>query len=217
VAPGRAEATPVAHLTLQSQPGDFIGQGGTFDITYTPINSAFFFVQAGQNIGPPPGVPTVVSFVLGTVTSGSDNTFTALSFGTNELGIPIQPGFYPNAEREPFASPGHPGLDVSFQNRGCNTLTGSFTVNHVSFSNPTTIQTFDATFQQHCEGAEPALFGSFTFDAAPALIPEPPTLLLLTFAFVGLIGSLTRLRIHTDCGANFVNHRNGGCPALPPL
>jgi hypothetical protein len=186
-APSLTHATPIAHLTLQSQPGDFIGQGGTFDITYTPINSAFFFVQAGQNIGPSPGVPTVVSFVLGTVTSGSNNTFTALSFGTNELGIPIQPGFYPNAEREPFASPGHPGLDVSFQNRGCNTLTGSFTVDHVTFSAATTIQTFGATFEQHCENAMPALFGNFTYDASP--VPEPASLFLFASAVGGLVGA----------------------------
>ncbi len=71
--------------------------------------------------------------VLGTVTSGPDNTFALLFFGTDALGIPIQPGFYPDAERADFASPGHPGLDVSFQNRGCNTLTGSFTVHEVAF------------------------------------------------------------------------------------
>src|SRR2546430_7095926 len=90
----------VAHLTLQSQPGDFIGQGGNFDITYTPANSLFFSAQAGNFIGSPP-IPTEVHFALGDPTAPF-NTFTTLDFGTNQLGIPLQPGFYANAEREAF-------------------------------------------------------------------------------------------------------------------
>ena len=38
-------AIPIAHLMLQSESGDYIGQGGTFDITYTPESSDFFFVN----------------------------------------------------------------------------------------------------------------------------------------------------------------------------
>jgi len=196
--PGRAQATPVARLTLQSQPGDFIGLGGTFDITYTPTNSTFFFTEIRKSIGPFPGSPAEVGFQVGTPAgAGSEITLALLFFGTDQLGIPIQPGPYPNAERADFASPGHPGLDVSFQHRGCNEVTGSFTINHFTFSGPTifprTIQTFGTTFEQHCEGAEPALFGSFTYDAAPALASGPPTLLLLAFvALVGLVSSLSR-------------------------
>jgi hypothetical protein len=104
--PVEAQATPVAHLTLQSQPGDFIGQGGTFDITYTPTNSTAFFTEIRKTIGPFPGSPAEVGFNLGTVTGGSDNTFVTLFFGTDQLGIPLQPGIYPNAQRADFASPG---------------------------------------------------------------------------------------------------------------
>ncbi len=166
-------ATPVAHLTLQSEPGDFIGQGGTFDITYTPENSQSFFATIPFTIGPDDD-PAGVRFVLGTVTGGPDNTFALLTFGTDQLGIPIQPDFYPDAERAPFASVGHPGLDINFQNRGCNTLTGEFTIDEVTFfSGPSgqEIKTFSASFEQHCEGADPALFGTFTYDAT---IPNTP-------------------------------------------
>jgi hypothetical protein len=156
-----------AHLTLQSQPGDFIGQGGNFDIIYTPANSQFF----SASVVPTTPIPSFLRFTLGTVTGGSDNTFTTLDFGTNQLGIPIQPGFYANAQRASFASAGHPGLDVSFQNRGCNTLTGNFTVTDVTFGANNAIQSFSATFEQHCEGAVPALFGTFTYSATG--VPEP--------------------------------------------
>jgi hypothetical protein len=182
----------VAHLTLQSQPGDFIGQGGTYDITYTPANSQFFSAQVEKTIGSPP-MPSFLDFALGTVTSGSDNTFATLDFATDQLGIPIQPGFYPDAQRASFASAGHPGLDVSFQNRGSNTLTGNFTVTNATFSSTNAIETFAVTFEQHSEGARPALFGTFTYDA----VPEPSTL--------GLIA----------CGAALLVRRRHSSPRRP--
>jgi hypothetical protein len=118
----------------------------------------------------------------GTVTGGSDNTFAILDFSTNQLGIPIQPEFYSDAQRASFAAPGHPGLDLSFQNRGCNTLGGSFLVNEATFSpDGLTVDTFSAAFEEHYEGAEPALFGRFDFEANPAPpVPEPGTLMLVS-------------------------------------
>jgi hypothetical protein len=170
-----ARADLLAHLTLQSQPGDFIGQGGTFDITYpsTEITAQIHATVAG-------GLPAELSFVLGHV-SPAPNTFSTLSFGTNQLGIEIQPGVYTSAERADFASPGHPGLDVTFQNRGSNTLTGQFTVTDATFyQSNQKIASFSASFEQHSEGATPALFGTFTFTdtAAPTNSPEPATSLL---------------------------------------
>jgi hypothetical protein len=182
----RVHAIPIAHLTLDSEPGDFIGQGLDFDISYTPINSDFFFPQIRRTIGPADD-PAELLFVLGTVTGGIDNTFALLFFGTDGLGIPIQPGFFPDAERADFASLGHPGLDVSFQNRGCNTLTGTFTVHDVSFSDRaetvtgSPIETFSASFEQHCEGSAPALLGTFTYNAFG--VPEPATFMLLLWLF----------------------------------
>jgi hypothetical protein len=164
----------IARLTLHSQAGDFIGQGGNYDIMYTPDNSSFFSPQVRGTIGA--GLPAELLFVLGTVTGGSDNTFALLFFGTDQLGIPMQPGVYLNAERADFASPGHAGLDLSFQNRGCNIVEGNFTVTEATFGPDNTIQTFAASFEQHCEGLGPALSGTFTFGA----VPEPSSLALVT-------------------------------------
>jgi hypothetical protein len=179
-----AAATPLAHLVLHSEPGDFIGGGGDFDITYTPANSQLFFANVTQTVGTPPE-PAQLDFVLGTVTCCSDNTFAVVTFGTDALGIPIAPGHYTDAERAAFASPGHPGLDISFQNRGCNTLTGSFDIATVAFSDAAAAATgspidrFSASFVQHCEGSAPALMGTFSYDAFPLTVPEPGTWLLL--------------------------------------
>ena len=177
-----AYATPIAHLVLESEPGDFIGQGLDFDITYTPNNSTFFSPQIRRTIGSP-SEPAELLFVLGVVTGGFDNTFALLFFGTDGLGIPIQPGFFPDAQRADFASPGHPGLDVSFQNRGCNMVTGNFTIHDVAFSNAAAVATgssierFSSSFEQHCEGSAPALLGTFSYRAFG--VPEPGTFVLL--------------------------------------
>jgi hypothetical protein len=60
---------------------------------------------------------------------------------------------YDNATRYPFQDPTGPGLSLYGDGRGCNTLTGSFTVNKAVFGPNGWIQSFDATFVQHCEGS----------------------------------------------------------------
>jgi hypothetical protein len=135
-----------------------------------------------------------VSFTLGQVTGGSDNTFAILDFGTNQLGVPLTPGtFYDNAQREAFAQPGHPGLDVSFQNRGSNTLTGNFFIKDLTYTtNPVTgalqLLTFGATFEQHSEGLAPALFGEIQFNEPLTTVPEPASLALSGLGTLGLLG-----------------------------
>jgi hypothetical protein len=172
-----------AELTLQSQPGDFIGQGGTYDIIY-PANE--ISAQIRRTL---PAGPAELLFVLGD--SSPPNTFALAFFGTDMLGIPIQPGVYGfpgnTAQRADFAQPGHAGLDISFQNRGSNTLTGNFTITDVSFfrdaSNQLQIGTFNASFEQHSEEATPALFGTFAFRSSA--IPEPAT-----WALAGIGGAM---------------------------
>jgi len=163
----------VAHLTLQSQPGDFIGQGGTFDVTYGAPGQTL----SAQNRQLTNGLPSELLFVVDQ--NGAGNTFGTLFFGTDQLGIPMQPGTYLNAQRADFASPGHPGLDVSWQNRGSNTLTGNFTVTQAVFNAANVLQSFAVSFEQHSEGATPALFGTFTYQ-----IPEPATCMLFTTALL---------------------------------
>jgi hypothetical protein len=69
---------------------------------------------------------------------------------------------YENAERWPFQSPGHPGLDVSGDGRGCNTVTGRFEVEDLQ--GPTSApSSFTATFEHHCEGGASALRGCVHF------------------------------------------------------
>src|SRR5438874_258921 len=125
VVPYRAQAqTQFAHLTLQSQRGDYVVLGSSFDITY-PSND----ISAQIRRTLPGGAPAELLFVLGLgYPTPASSPFATLFFGTDQLGIPIQPGTYTNAQRADFAQPGHPGLDVGFDHVGNNTLTGSFTI-----------------------------------------------------------------------------------------
>jgi len=59
-----------------------------------------------------------------------------------------------------------PGLDVGGYGRGCNESTSRFTVDQLAFDPDGTVRTFQVTFEQPCENAEPALRGTWTFHAA---------------------------------------------------
>jgi hypothetical protein len=201
--PTLSSSTPIAILTLDSEPRDPIGQGQSVDITYAPGDPGFFSTQVRRTL-PNSDDPAELLFVLGNVTSGFDNTFALLFFGTDRLGIPMGIGDYSNAERADFASPGHAGLDISFQNRGCNEDFGSFSVEQFALSDAALqatgfgVERFAATFEQHCDQpTAPALFGTFYYDAfgrLPTGAPEPGTLALFGF---GLVGMQAARRIRT--------------------
>jgi hypothetical protein len=163
-----------AHLVLQGDPGEIISQGQIYDVTYTPANGGgFFFANVTMLTN---GLPSFVDFIFGV----SSPPHTSLDFATNQLGIPLVPGTYTDAQRADFATTGHPGLDVTFANRGSNTLTGNFTINSFVYAPDPNAQhgfrviSFDATFNQQSDGETPVLHGSFSYSS----IPEPSSLWL---------------------------------------
>ena len=165
-----------ARLTLQSDPGDWIGQGNNYDIVYDTTASPASLVAASATL-PIGGTPSYLSFTLDRNWGG--DTYSRLEFSSWELGTPLTAGVYLDAQRAAFASPGHPGLDVSFQHRGSNTLTGQFTVISIAYAPDGSLANFTATFEQHSEGAAPALHGMLVYSA-----PAPSGALVLAGAGV---------------------------------
>jgi hypothetical protein len=78
-------------------------------------------------------------------------------FTSRELDIPLMPGVYEMAERYPFESPGRPGMDVTGDGRGCNTITGRFQV-HEYERTGAAIESVTVSFEQYCDGSG-VLFG----------------------------------------------------------
>lgn len=150
VQPAQAQTTS---LSLTSQPGDFIGQGQS--LTVTPNDGVF---TARRNF---------------------DNGVSISFFDNNQLGnfwfldfaapgdSPLAVGIYEGATRFPFQAATSPGLSVSGQGRGCNMLTGRFEVLEIGFGTTGEVTSFAADFEQHCEGASAALFGSIRINAGP--------------------------------------------------
>ena len=135
-------------VLLASEAGDYIGQGGR---QHFNAANALFRVEQNYDGG--------VSFSIETGDLWHLD-FTAAGGGAPTVGV------YEGATRWPFNGPAEPGLDVSGAGRGCNSLTGRFEVFEAQFAGDGTPLVFSADFEQHCEGMEPALFGSVRYRAA---------------------------------------------------
>jgi hypothetical protein len=68
----------------------------------------------------------------------------------------------------PFANPAKGGLAMSAHNIACNTLSGWFVIDKVSYVGET-ITELDLRFEQHCYGMAPALRGQLHWTAPPRM------------------------------------------------
>ena len=75
-----------------------------------------------------------------------------------QLGTALTPGVYEMAQRASFAQPGHPGIDIGGDGRGCNTITGRFQVKDYT-RDATGVVSATISFEQHCEGGPSVLNG----------------------------------------------------------
>jgi hypothetical protein len=140
-------------LTMTSDPGDYIGAGTTW--RYGPDSSfGVYGTRSAMHVS----------------VDGANGDWWYLDF-MPPAGDILAPGTYSGATRYPFNGTGA-GLSIDGEGRGCNELTGAFTVNELTFDGAGP-RTLSISFEQHCEHATPALRGTFELRAGDTSTPAP--------------------------------------------
>jgi uncharacterized repeat protein (TIGR01451 family) len=158
-APGSVPATGNV-VYLQSDPGDFIFLGKTK--TYTPLDSV---IEVGD-IGMTPVGNRFQLAVKG------DEEWTGYFQAMSSLSD-LRPGYYGNLLGFPGNNPAIGGIDWSGEGRGCSDATGWFVIDSVAYAG-NSLDAIELRFEQHCEGAAPALHGLIRWSAADTRQPLPP-------------------------------------------
>src|SRR3954468_6332677 len=157
-APGVVQAASVTSVTMYSDSGDYIG-GGTQRV-FTPGNGSVTASGSGGELGVGvSGGPTGAGFTM---------EFAA------PPGEALGPGVYVDAERAPFRTAGHPGIDISGDGRGCNEDGGLFEVKDLVWGANNTVARLWLIYEEHCEGGTAATFGEVRInEAVPAAFTTP--------------------------------------------
>ena len=154
--PTGPSAPATTFLTFNSMPGDYIGQGESH--RYALADGVWYALASPLN-GPP-------NQVYIEVTNFTQGWWWSMDFAAPK-GQPLKVGTYDAARRYPFQPDTQPGLDFFGSDRGCTTLTGSFQIRELVIGPGNTVDRLHATFEQHCEGASPALTGEVAIVADP--------------------------------------------------
>jgi hypothetical protein len=145
--PGSGEPTP-SYVELQSEAGDYIGGGRSY--RYTQSNAIIQVAASGSH--------------LSIHIDGDQWWYGDFQAPGDGAAARLAPGTYLGLTRYPFNDPAKGGLSWSGDGRGCNTLTGSFTVERVTYT-AGVLSAIDLRFEQHCEGGTYALRGTIHWRA----------------------------------------------------
>ena len=141
-------------IQLVSDPGDWVGSGKQYE--YSQANSVIT-LSASRGL--------LQVEIAGD--EGWSGQFMSPSTNAN-----LERGMYANLRRYPFNDPATGGLSW-YGNNGCNTLSGWFRVDKVIYDS-TALMAIDLRFEQHCEGATPALHGTIHWRADDSTEPPGP-------------------------------------------
>ncbi len=144
-----------AYVQLQSDPGDYIGGGQNY--TYTQAAAVIAVTATGGHLS--------IS-IHGAQQWSAD-------FQVPDTLNQLQPGTYTGLQRYPFNDPAKGGLSWSGEGRGCNTLSGSFTIDSLTYG-ASNLAAIDLRFEQHCEGGTPALHGTIHWRSDDITGPPGP-------------------------------------------
>jgi hypothetical protein len=147
-----AASYSVTTVSITSDPQDFVGRGQAMTFT---LGNSLFTANVRNNGGylsivirPKTGTTPVWSFLV-----------------TSPNGSPISPGTY-TLSGSPVSSTWF--ADFGGDGRGCGRITGRIVIHAFDFIQVNeALKNFRASFEQHCEGAAPALRGEVAVLADP--------------------------------------------------
>ncbi len=181
----------LTQVTMAGGPGEYISAGQSWQFT---VDDGGIVMSDSTNAG-------LVSLQAGPF------TYEFEAGGVNTLTV----GDYTGATRYPFNDGTEPGLNVSGDGRGCNELTGSFSIFELERGNDGVVRHFSARFVQYCDGG-PALEGLVAFNAEKPL-PRVPLAGDRDGTSVAAVGDINR-----DGFVDYVVGVPGfDIPAAPPL
>lgn len=145
VAPASAQAVATGSLSFSGDPGDYISGGGSYA-----------YSTGGGDVLTVSGSADDNHINVSVSAKNSDWWYLDLAAPAGQA---LKAGTYDGATRYPFQGGTAPGLSLDGNGRGCNTLTGTFSVQNIVFGPNGYVQTLDATYEQHCEGGTTAARG----------------------------------------------------------
>lgn len=174
VAAGVAQAQTVESGTLSfsGDPGDWITEGGSY--AYDAANGDVLSVSSSNN--------ATVNIDL----DGANGDWWSLDFDA-PTGQTLTAGTTYTATAYPYNGAGS-GLSLAGNGSSCSTLTGTFTVLAVSFGPSGYVQTFEATFEQHCWGGTAAARGEVHIFNPP---PPAPLTIDVSVADTGTVSTVS--------------------------
>src|SRR3954470_2240438 len=155
VAPAIADAASTTSVVMYRDAGDYIG-GGQHRL-YTPGNSSITVSGGSEEVDV-------------NVSGGPSGDYFTLTFAAPP-GQALAPGVYIDAQRTPFRTAGHPGIDIYGSGRGCNEDAGRFEVKDIATGADGKVTRLWLVYEQHCEGGTAALFGEVRIGAG---VPDGP-------------------------------------------
>ena len=135
-------------LHMDSEPGDYIGQGQTYD-----FSSPGDWISAG-------GSPDHLDFAVRD--SGSSGSEYSAGFFAPR-GQTLQAGVTYTDNADYTATPSDAGMGMGAESRGCNTGVGSFTVDEIAFAADRTLRAAVVRWTFRCNKDGPAIRGSWSF------------------------------------------------------
>ncbi|HWL97551.1 MAG TPA: hypothetical protein VNP20_09400 [Nocardioidaceae bacterium] len=148
-------AVGTTRLDMVSERGDWVGQGRTY--AFAPGDAPFFVhrhepYHLESNVNSYSGQRWGLEFITATSQPLSERTYTGVA-------------------RAGFGNA--PAMRIFGNQRGCNTLTGDFTVHDLGAAANGTVEHLDLSFVQYCDGSTAALRGRLRYRAGPDHAPPP--------------------------------------------